>query len=50
MFKRRESDTAPLLSPAFLEFVSHLDERQRVIVTAKRQESIQEHFRNRSSR
>jgi len=39
----------PLLSEAFIEFVSHLDPTERVIVSAKRAESIQEFFRNRSS-
>lgn len=36
-------------SPAFLEFVSMLDPIERVLVTAKRAESIQEFFRNRSN-
>lgn len=39
----------PLLSPAFEAFVSHLDPREREIVSAKRAESMQEFFRNRSA-
>lgn len=38
-----------MLSAAFIEFVSHLDPTERVIVEAKRRESIQEFFRNRST-
>lgn len=41
--------TKPLLSPAFVEFVSHLDPTERELVSAKRAESMQEFFRNRSA-
>lgn len=53
MFKRRQSDQKPLLSPAFVTFVaslSHLEPVQRVELEDKRAESIQEYFRNRSSK
>lgn len=39
-----------LLSAAFIEFVSHLSPTERVICEAKRKESVQEFFRNRSSK
>jgi hypothetical protein len=51
MFKRRrETDTKPVLSDAFVAFVAHLSEQERVEATAKRAESVQEFFRNRSSK
>lgn len=50
MFKRNETkEVQPLLSAAFMAFVDHLSPIERVICMAKRRESVQEFFRNRSS-
>ena len=40
-----ETNQTAKLSPAFVEFVKHLDPAVRVLATAKRVESIQEAFR-----
>jgi chromosome segregation and condensation protein ScpB len=53
MFKRKAAQPVkPLLSQAFLEFVSYLsylEPAQRVELEDRRAESIQEYFRNRST-